>query len=121
MPEISIRKIMVAVEETFHEGGPAKDKPRRKASALAVIYNPFAGRYEPEIAGFMEDLKPLGLELADKLIKVLGAGKEKIDGFGKGAIIGIGGELEHGALWHVPGGYAMRERLGDARAIVTVH
>ncbi|TIU81546.1 MAG: amino acid synthesis family protein, partial [Mesorhizobium sp.] len=43
---------------------------------------------------------------------------KKIDGYGKGAIVGSAGELEHGALWHVPGGYAMRERLGDAKAIV---
>ena len=43
---------------------------------------------------------------------------ESIDGYGKGAIVGAAGELEHGALWHVPGGYAMRERLGEAKAIV---
>jgi hypothetical protein len=41
-----------------------------------------------------------------------------IEGYGKGAIVGAGGELEHGALWHVPGGYAMREVVGNARAIV---
>ena len=45
-------------------------------------------------------------------------GPAAIEGYGKGAIIGSDGELEHGALWHVPGGYAMREILGDAKAIV---
>lgn len=118
MPEVKIRKINVAVEEIYHEGGPAADRPRRKASALAVIQNPFAQRFEPEIAGFMEQLKPLGLELSDRLIKSLGSDHAEIDGFGKGAIVGVEGEIEHGALWHVPGGYAMRERLGDAKAIV---
>jgi hypothetical protein len=46
------------------------------------------------------------------------AARRQIEGYGKGAIVGAAGELEHGALWHVPGGYAMRELLGDARAIV---
>jgi hypothetical protein len=41
-----------------------------------------------------------------------------VEGYGKGAIVGQAGELEHGALWHVPGGYAMREILGNAKAIV---
>ena len=66
----------------------------------------------------MEDLKPLGLLLTDRLIAALGGDPQAIDGYGKGAIVGTAGELEHGALWHVPGGYAMRERLGGAKAIV---
>ena len=66
----------------------------------------------------MEDLKPLGIDMADRLIAALGGDISVIDGFGKGAIVGTAGELEHGALWHVPGGYAMRERLGDSKAIV---
>jgi hypothetical protein len=65
----------------------------------------------------MEDLKPLGLRCRDRLIAALG-GREGIDGYGKGAIVGEDGEIEHGALWHVPGGYAMREHLGESRAIV---
>ena len=66
----------------------------------------------------MDDLKPLGLMLSDRLIAALGGDTKAIDGYGKGAIVGTAGELEHGALWHVPGGYAMRERLGEAKAIV---
>src|SRR3546814_18243932 len=66
----------------------------------------------------MEELKPLGLDLSQRLIDVLGGDAQRIAGFGKAAIVGGAGELEHGALWHVPGGYAMRERLGDAKAIV---
>jgi hypothetical protein len=65
----------------------------------------------------MEDLKPLGLEMTDRLIAAMG-GRDGIDAYGKGAIVGAGGEIEHGALWHVPGGYAMRARLGESRAIV---
>jgi hypothetical protein len=118
MAEIRIRKTMLCVEEIFHEGGPPATDPHRRAAAIAVITNPFAGRYEPDIAGFMDDLKPLGLEMAQTLIRALGGDPAVVEGYGKGAIIGSAGELEHGALWHVPGGYAMREALGDAKAIV---
>ncbi len=118
MVEFPIRKIAMLVEEIFHEGGPAADEPRRRAAAMALVGNPFAGRYVAELQGAMEDLKPLGLMLSDRLIEALGGDPSAIDGYGKGAIVGTAGELEHGALWHVPGGYAMRERLGEAKAIV---
>jgi len=118
MHEVRIRKRVVIVEEIFHEGGPAAATPQRRAAALAVIHNPFAGKFVPEIAGFMEDLNPLGLEMAKSLVTALGGDPKVVEGYGKGAIVGPAGELEHGALWHVPGGYAMREVLGGAKAIV---
>lgn len=118
MVEFPVRKIAVTVEEIFHDGGLPANKPRRRAAALAVVKNPFAGRFVEELQAAMEDLKPLGLMLTDRLIAALGGDARAIDGYGKGAIVGSAGELEHGALWHVPGGYAMRERLGEAKAIV---
>jgi len=118
MPEVKIRKTVITVEDIFHEGGPASSKPLKRGAAVAVIANPFAGRYVAEIEGFMDDLKPLGLDMARKLLAALGGEVSSIEGYGKGAIIGAAGELEHGALWHVPGGYAMREILGGAKAIV---
>jgi hypothetical protein len=118
MPDVKLRKRVIVVEEIFHEGGPAVEVPLRRAAALAVIHNPFAGRYVPDIAGFMETLNPLGLEMAKALVAALGGDAKSIEGYGKGAIVGQAGEIEHGALWHVPGGYAMREILGNAKAIV---
>ncbi|MGE5725082.1 MAG: amino acid synthesis family protein [Acidobacteriota bacterium] len=118
MPEVRIRKMLTTVEEIFHEGGPQTQTPLRRAAALAVIHNPFAGRYVEDIAGFMDDLKPLGMEMAKSLIAALGGDSGVVEGYGKGAIVGSAGEMEHGALWHVPGGYAMREVLGGAKAIV---
>ncbi|WP_259444922.1 amino acid synthesis family protein [Neotabrizicola shimadae] len=109
--------MVVQVEEIRHEGGPVAAVPRLRGAVVAVVRNPFAGRHEPELQGAMEVLKPLGLEMTDRLIAALG-GREGIDGYGKGAIVGEGGEAEHGAIWHVPGGYSMRERLGESRAIV---
>jgi hypothetical protein len=118
MAEFPVRKIAVITEEIFHEGGPPPEEPRRRAAAMALVKNPFAGRYVERLQSAMEDLKPLGLLLSDKLIDALGGDPKKIDGYGKGAISGTAGELEHCALWHVPGGYAMRDRLGGAKAIV---
>jgi hypothetical protein len=119
MPEVQVRKMVTAVEQIFHEGGPAPAVPLRRAAMLAVIRNPFAGAYVKDIAGFMDDLKPLGLAMARGLVSALGGDPKGVEGYGKGAIVGSAGELEHGALWHVPGGYAMREILGNAKAIVS--
>jgi hypothetical protein len=118
MPEVRIRKIATAIEEIRHEGGPVVETPLLRGAAMAVIENPFAGRYVADIQPFMEDLKPLGLDLARRLLAALGGDPARIEGYGKGTLVGAGGELEHGALWHAPGGYAMREVLGGARAIV---
>jgi Amino acid synthesis len=118
MPEVLVRKKAMCVEEIFHERGPVAEKPLRRAAAIAVIRNPFAGAYVANIEGFMDDLKPLGLEMARSLVAALGGDAKVVEGYGKGAIVGSAGELEHGALWHVPGGYGMREVLGGAKAIV---
>ncbi|APE43506.1 hypothetical protein BOO69_08855 [Sulfitobacter alexandrii] len=117
MPDFPIRKMQLVLEEVQHDGGPAPDRPRRLGAILACVSNPFAGRYEPDLQPAMEDLKPLGTEMSERLIAALG-GADGIDGYGKGAIVGENGELEHGALWHVPGGYAMRGLLGQSNAIV---
>ncbi|MHA6344543.1 amino acid synthesis family protein [Roseivivax sp. CAU 1761] len=118
MPDIEIRKTLVTLEEVWHEGGPRAERPYRRGAALAVITNPYAGGYVADIQPFMEDLKPLGLDMARRLLDALGGDAASIEGYGKGAIVGEAGEVEHGALWHVPGGYAMREILGGAKAIV---
>jgi len=91
----------------------------RRAAVLAVIHNPFAGRYVADIMPMMEGLNPLGVEMAERLVALLGGDPKAIEGYGKGAIVGAAGELEHGALWHAPGGYSMRKVLGDAKAIVS--
>lgn len=117
MPDFTVRKMQLIVEEVCHDGGPVPDSPRTLGAIIACVSNPFAGRYEADLQPAMEDLKPLGSDMSERLINALG-GKDMIDGYGKGAIVGENGELEHAALWHVPGGYAMRGLLGDSNAIV---
>jgi hypothetical protein len=118
MTTIKLRKLVTGVENVFHEGGPVAATPRKRAWCLAVIANPFAGSFVQDIQPFMDDLKPVGMDMAKRLIAALQESPEKIDGYGKGAIIGEAGELEHAALWHAPGGYSMREHLPDSLAIV---
>ena len=109
---IEIRRIFTHLEQIQHEFGPVAATPLLRGAIAAVLTNPFAGRYEPDILPRMAALNPVGLDLARRLLAALDVPVERIQGYGKGAIIGAAGELEHGALWHVPGGYAMRELLG---------
>jgi hypothetical protein len=106
-----IRKTQVGVEETWHERGPRLQKPLRIAVGAAVIKNPFAGRYEADLMPFMAELRQLGTMLSKAMIERLGA--DQIEAYGKGAIVGEDGELEHGALWHEAGGWAMRAEIGS--------
>lgn len=116
-PLVRLRKTSVSVETTFHEGGPAPERPLRTAVACAVVANPYAGRYEEDLLPFMAALRDLGTHLATRLIDSLG-GVEQVQTYGKGAIVGDGGEIEHGAVWHEAGGWAMRSALGDPKAMV---
>jgi hypothetical protein len=115
---IELRRVFTHAEDIIHEFGPPPPQPLRRGAAVAIIQNPFAGRFEPDLLPFMDALKPLGLDLARRLLAALGVAAPAVQGYGKGAIVGSAGELEHGALWHAPGGYGMREVLGDTLAIV---
>lgn len=109
---IEIRRVMTQVEEIRHEFGPAPEVPLLRGAISVVMRNPFAGRYEADILPMMEALNPVGIDMAHRLRRAMGIAVERIESYGKGSIVGSAGELEHGALWHVPGGYAMRELLG---------
>jgi len=116
MTLIAIRKRSLTIETVYHEGGPPPQTPLRVASACAVIRNPYADRYEPDLLPFMAELRSLGTTLAEELVSVLG--KDNVQAYSKAAIVGVNGELEHGAVWHEAGGWAMRQVLGEPKAIV---
>ena len=109
---IEIRRIFTHVESLAHEFGPAPDQPLLRGAIGIVMTNPYAGRYEPNILPMMDALGAVGIDMAERLRAAMDVPVEQIQSYGKGAIVGAKGELEHGALWHVPGGYAMRELLG---------
>ena len=118
MDLVRVRKIVVNVETIWHEGGTPAAKPLLVGWAGAVVANPYAGKYVQDVQPMMEALKPLGVEMSRRLLDAMGGDPKTIEAYGKASIIGSSGELEHGALWHVPGGYAMRDVLGSAKAIV---
>lgn len=116
-PLIEIRKRALSIETVYHEGGPVAEVPLKMAAAMAVVRNPYAGCYEEGLMPFMAALRSLGRELAEELVEVFG-GREQVEVYSKAAIVGINGEMEHGAVWHEAGGWAMREVLGQPKAMV---
>lgn len=116
MSLIQIRRTALTLETVYHDNGPAPASPLRQGCALAVVRNPYAGHYEPDLLPFMSQLRALGRQLATELAAALGA--SNVEAYGKGAIVGVAGELEHAALWHEAGGWAVREVLGEPKAIV---
>lgn len=116
MSLIHIRKRQLCIETVCHEGGAPPPTPLRMAAAVAVIRNPYAGRHEPDLLPFMTALRTLGRELATELVGALG--QSAIRAYGKGAIVGLNGEMEHGAVWHEAGGWALRAALDEPKAIV---
>lgn len=118
MSEIVVRKIQLLTDRIFHDGGPPASQPVVKGAIVAVVHNPFAGRYEENLMAFMEALSPLAEDLAAELLASLGGDPMAIHGYGKGAIVGVAGELEHAALWHAPGGAGVRAVLGNPKAMV---
>lgn len=114
-----IRKTSVIVEETQQDQGKAVDPPTRKAAALAVIANPFAGRYEDDLTELME----IGAELGDMLgrmcVEALGIEPGEAESYGKAAIVGEGGEWEHAAaILHPKLGAPLRKAVEKGAALV---
>src|SRR2546422_295773 len=117
MSLIKIRKKLLNVETIYHEGGPVRDEPIKMGSIAVVIHNPYAGRYVEDLSGLVKDATEMAKEIVPELLAALG-GADRIQAYGKGAIVGLNGELEHGAIWHEAGGWSMRASLPQAKSIV---
>lgn len=115
---VKLRKYVSCIEETHHDGGPDLNWPVMKAAVGGVIANPYAGRYVGDIQPMMKALEPLAVDLTERVMKLLDAKGSELEAYGKGAIVGIAGELEHAALWHQPSGFGIRHAMGGAKSIV---
>jgi hypothetical protein len=114
-----IRKVVTVVEETREEGGRAVSPPTRRAAALAVIANPFAGRYVEDLTELMEIGEELGGLLAEKAVAALGIPGPRAESYGKAAAVGENGELEHAAaILHPKLGTPVRKVLGKGAALI---
>ena len=114
-----IRKTAVIVEETRRDIGKAVDPPTRKAAAIAVIENPFAGRYVEDLSDLMEIGAELGGMLGEMCVKALGIRPEQAESYGKAAIVGENGEWEHAAaILHPKLGAPLRKAVEKGAALV---
>ena len=114
-----IRKIVTQVDETLSEMGRPVQPPVRRAAAIAVIENPFAGRYVEDLAPLIEIGAELGQLLAERAVAALGCPATQVESYGKAAAVGENGELEHAAaLLHPKMGAPFREVLGGGKALI---
>lgn len=114
-----IRKIYTIVEETKADGAKVLDAPTRKAAAASVFKNPFAGKYQEDLSLLIEWSEELGEMLTKKAVAALGIEPEKVHSYGKGAIAGSEGELEHcAAIMHPALGKPMRANVGGGKALI---
>lgn len=114
-----IRKIVTFLEETHTEMGRPVSPPTRRAAAVAVIANPFAGRYVEDLAELIAIGEELGGLLAQKAVDALGIAGSDAQSYGKAALVGEDGELEHAAaLLHPKMGTPVRKVLGKGAALI---
>jgi len=115
----SIRKIITVVEETRIEGGQAVSPPTKRAAAIAVIENPFAGQYVENLDPLIAIGEELGGLLAERAVAALGIAGDKVESYGKAACVGAEGELEHAAaILHPKLGAPFRKVLTKGAALI---
>jgi len=114
-----IRKIAVFVEETQTEMGRKVEPPSRRAAAVAVIENPFAGKYVEDLSELMNIGEELGELLTQRAVAALGIEASRAESYGKAAAVGEDGELEHAAaVLHPKLGAPVRKVLGKGAALI---
>ncbi len=119
MGAANIRKIITTVEETHLEIGQQISPPTRRAVSVAVIENPFAGKFEPDLEALMQIGEELGGMLGDNCVAALGIEPAEAESYGKAAMVGENGELEHAAaILHPRLGKPLRAAVEKGAALV---
>ena len=119
MVELEIRKIVIQIEELHREIGQEIDPPARKATAAAVFKNPHAGKYVDDLSAFHDISAQIGGLMARRAVEALGVAPADIQSYGKGAIVGLNGEIEHGAaILHTGLGKPVREAVEKGDDII---
>lgn len=114
-----IRKLVTFVDETLSEQGREVSPPIRRAAAVAVIANPFAGKYHDDLTDLIDVGEELGGLLAERAVAALGIAGAMVESYGKAAAVGENGELEHAAaILHPKLGAPFRKVLGKGAALI---
>lgn len=114
-----IRKIVTVLEEIHIEMGRPVNPPARRAAAIAVIENPYARHYAEDLSLLMEIGEELGDLLSRRAVEALGIPGSEVESYGKAALVGENGELEHAAaLLHPKMGAPVRKTLGKGAALI---
>lgn len=114
-----LRKIVTFVEDVHSEGGKTLNTPTRRAAAVAVIANPYAGQYVEDLALLSDIGEELGEILTKRAVEALGIPADQVESFGKAAVVGAEGELEHAAaILHPKLGAPLRRILGRGPALI---
>jgi hypothetical protein len=114
-----IRKLLTIIEETHQEAGQTISPPTRKAAAIAVITNPFAGRHAADLTELIDIGEQLGARLGQRAVAALGIAPSDAQSYGKAAIVGEDGELEHAAaILHPKLGAPLRRAVEHGAALV---
>lgn len=115
----SIRKIVTIVDETHQELGTAISPPIKRAAAIAIIANPFANHFQSDLTELIDIGEELGDLLGRYALTALGISGEAVEGYGKAALVGENGELEHAAaILHPKLGSPLRALIGKAPALI---
>jgi hypothetical protein len=115
----AVRKLIVQVDEIHQDGGKPVSPPTRRALAMAVIANPYAGRFSDSLDELIDIGEELGGLLGERCVKALGIAPEQAQSYGKAAIVGEGGELEHAAaILHPKLGAPLRKAVSKGAALV---
>ncbi|PKN65221.1 MAG: peptide synthetase [Deltaproteobacteria bacterium HGW-Deltaproteobacteria-15] len=116
---MEVRKYVTVVEQILADGGRPVDPPQKRAAAIAVIKNPFAGKYVEDLTPLIETGDELGGILAKMAVEALGIRPQDAEGYGKAAIVGENGEKEHAAaILHPKLGTPFRNALAGGKAII---
>lgn len=116
---MQVRKYVDIVEEIHVENGKILDRPVKKAAAVAVIKNPFTDTYAQDLDDLIETGDQLGEALSRRAMAALNIEPDQVESFGKGALVGTGGELEHAAaLLHPKLGHAVRRVVGGGKTMM---
>jgi hypothetical protein len=116
---MEVRKFLTVVEEIISEGGRKMEPPGKRAAAIAVIKNPFAGKYAEDLTPLIDIGDKLGGILGKMALDALGISADKAESYGKAAIVGEDGEREHAAaILHPKLGTPFRDAIGGGKAII---